>query len=101
MTHIGKILILLILLLAIPAMAGETMASFLRDNIEPGKNIWDVQDKLHKEVPSVEFIMLHNRQTRSHFYQFWSVRVLGVECYRIFTDNGIIESVTEHPGLSK
>ena len=78
----------------------ETALQFLRNTIRPGKNVWECETKIIKKMgSSVKFNLLNQRETRSHIYGLWSVTVLGQPALRLFTVNGIIESITEHPGL--
>lgn len=82
------------------AWGGETALQFLRNTIRPGENVWECETKISKKMgSSVKFNLLQQRETRSHIYGLWSVTVLGQPAFRLFTDNGIIESITEHPGL--
>ena len=78
----------------------ETVLQCLHNTIQPGENIWECEMKISKKLGhSVAFQLLQQRETRGHVYGLWNVTVLGQPVFRLFTDNGIIESITEHPGL--
>ena len=80
-------------------LAADNVVEFLRKNIQAGSNIWECQTRISKEANFVNFKLLQRTTTPTHTYELWSVTVSGVPCYRLFVDNGIIQSVTEHPGL--
>lgn len=82
------------------ALGEETALQFLRNTIRPGENVWECETTISKKMGnSVKFNLLQQRETRAHIYAIWSVTVLGQPAFRLFTDNGIIESITENPGL--
>lgn len=105
MKNLMLILAVVIFLIAcesilINASGEETALQFLRNTIRPGENVWECETTISKKMgSSVKFNLLQQRETRGHIYKLWSVTVLGQPAFRLFTDNDIIESITEHPGL--
>jgi hypothetical protein len=95
------ILICLWIVLVSQSTLAESTLEFLRRNIQPGLNVYECEAKVSKEANFVKFKLLQRTTTTMHTYELWSVTVLQMPYYRLLVDNGIIQSVTEHPGLSR